>query len=294
MYKHHLFYTHTPLPMQLHVINTGHFKLDGGAMFGVVPKQLWAKLNPPDDNNLCSWAMRCLLIQEGDYAVLIDNGIGTKQDAKFLSHYHLHGPDSLEKSLHTAGLDFGDITHNFLTHLHFDHCGGGIRYDEQGNAVPTFPRARYITNHAHWDWASKPNPRERASFLKENLLPMQELSLLDFVEGETLPFMPQVEIIKVHGHTEAQMLPLIHYKGHKILFAADLLPSAAHLPLAWVMAYDVRPLDTMAEREYILNRAATEGWVLFFEHDPTNECATVQHTDKGVRLKETFPLSALG
>lgn len=278
--------------MELHVVNTGFFKLDGGAMFGVVPRQLWQKLNSPDENNLCTWAMRCLLVTDGDKALLIDNGIGTKQDAKFFGHYHLHGDYSLQGSLAKAGLQPSQITQNLLTHLHFDHCGGGVQ--RQGDRYElTFPNAQYLTNAAHWAWATQPNAREKASFLSENIQPMQNLGAITFLEDHKVPGWPAIEVIKVNGHTEEQMLPLISYKGHKILFCADLLPSAAHLPIAWVMAYDVRPLQTLVEKEIILNRAVDEGWVLFFEHDPVNECATLERTEKGIRIKATFPLAEI-
>ena len=275
--------------MQLRVINTGNFKLDGGAMFGVVPQSIWKKLNPPDSNNMCSWAMRCLLVEDGNRLILIDNGIGSKQSEKFFSFYYLHGEDSLEKSLYQAGLHYNDITDNFLTHLHFDHCGGGISNVGE-KLTTTFPQATYWTDQQHWQWATNPNPREKASFLKENMLPMQQSGQLAWAEQ---PLTPNFDFIKVNGHTENMMLPLISYKSRKILFCADLFPSAAHIPLPYVMAYDVRPLLTMQEKTELLHRAATENWVLFFEHDPHIECATVQLTDQGVKLHETFPLSAI-
>ena len=280
--------------MNLHVINTGFFKLDGGAMFGVVPKTLWQRTNPADENNLCTWAMRCLLVEEGGRLILIDNGIGNKQDAKFFSHYYLHGEDSLHKSLKVAGFQEMDITDMFLTHLHFDHCGGGVRYADTEGKIPelTFPNARYWSHQDHWEWAIHPNAREKASFLKENLLPMQESGHLHFVKDANSPF-AGVELLIVNGHTEKQMLPKLRYKGRTLVFMADLLPSTGHIPLPYVMGYDVRPLITLEEKARILQQAADENWVLFLEHDPLNECCTVVNTEKGIRLGETFKLSEL-
>lgn len=280
--------------MNLHVIDTGLFKLDGGAMFGVVPKTLWQRSNPADENNLCTWAMRCMLIEDGDRLILIDNGIGDKQDAKFFSHYYLHGEGSLEKSIKQAGFSFEDVTDVFLTHLHFDHCGGGVKYKNSDGALKlVFPNATYWSNADHWKWATEPNAREKASFLRENILPMQESGHLKFVElGAPSPF-SQFDIIYADGHTDKQMLPVIPYKGKKIVFVADLLPSVGHLPIPYVMGYDTRPLLTLEEKIAFLNKAAEEEYVLFFEHDAVNECCTVKHTEKGVRLAETFKLSDL-
>ncbi|SFC27441.1 Glyoxylase, beta-lactamase superfamily II [Flexibacter flexilis DSM 6793] len=277
--------------MKLHTINTGHFKLDGGAMFGVVPKSIWNKSNPADENNLCSWAMRSLLIEDGNRLILIDNGMGDKQDAKFVSHYYLHGTDSLHGNLKSAGFQASDITDMFLTHLHFDHCGGGVAYNGDKLEL-VFKNATYWSNEAHWDWAVRPNPREKASFLKENIMPMQESGHLKMVSPQSSPF-DGIDILFMDGHTEKQMLPLISYKGRKIVFAADLIPSVGHIPLPYVMGYDTRPLQTMVEKEALLNKAVEEDYILFFEHDPVNECATLQRTDKGVRVKETFKLSEL-
>jgi glyoxylase-like metal-dependent hydrolase (beta-lactamase superfamily II) len=278
--------------MTLHTIETGFFKLDGGAMFGVVPKSIWQKLNPPDANNLCSWAMRCLLIEDGNRLLLIDNGIGEKQDAKFLSYYYLHGDDSLIKSLGKAGYSPNDVTDMFLTHLHFDHCGGGVRRDHD-KLVLTFPNATYWTNPEHWQWATVPNAREKASFLKENILPMQESGQLRMAyDGQPSPI-STFDILYVSGHTEKMMLPLIPYKGRTICYMADLIPSVGHIPVPYVMGYDTRPLMTMEEKDKILKIAADEGYVLFFEHDPVHECCTVKHTDKGVRVDRTFKLSEL-
>lgn len=278
--------------MKLHVIDTGFFKLDGGAMFGVVPKSIWQKTNPPDENNLCSWAMRCLLIEDGDQLILIDNGIGTKQDAKFLSHYYLHGDHSLKASLRSAGFSPADITDMFLTHLHFDHCGGGVEYQGDKLAM-TFPNAKYWSNIQHWNWATKPNPREKASFLKENILPMEQSGHLHFVDVQKPSPFRQMDILTVSGHTDKMMLPMISYKGKTVCYMADLLPSVGHIPLAYVMGYDTRPLITLEEKEKFLKEAADKGYVLFFEHDAANECCTVKHTEKGVRVDRTFRLEDL-
>ncbi len=274
--------------MQLHVIDTGYFKLDGGAMFGVVPKSIWKKTNPSDENNLCSWAMRCLLIEDGNRLILIDNGIGTKQDEKFLSHYDLHGDGELIASIRKAGFSESDITDMFLTHLHFDHCGGGVkRVGEQLKL--TFPNATYWSNEAHWKWATQPNAREKASFLKENILPMQESGQLKFVNPSSSPF-SQMDIFTASGHTDQMMIPKIKFKDKTICFMADLLPSSSHVPLPYVMGYDTRPLLTMEEKAAFLDKAATNQYILFLEHDPYHECCTVKHTEKGVRLDRTFSL----
>jgi glyoxylase-like metal-dependent hydrolase (beta-lactamase superfamily II) len=278
--------------MKLSVINSGHFKLDGGAMFGVVPKSMWHPLYPADENNMCSWAMRCMLIEEGNRLILIDTGMGNKQNDKFFSHYFMHGDDSLDKSLKAAGYHRDEITDVFLTHLHFDHCGGVIEWNDEKSAYrPAFKNANVWSNEAHWKWATEPNAREKASFLKENILPIQESGQLRFAETDR--FSDQIEIIRVHGHTESMMLPLVQIGDKKLLYMADLLASPVHVPVAWVMAYDTRPLLTLDEKANILKRAADEEWVLFFEHDKSVECATLHHTEKGIRVKETFPLSAL-
>jgi glyoxylase-like metal-dependent hydrolase (beta-lactamase superfamily II) len=279
--------------MELHVVNTGFFKLDGGAMFGVVPKTLWSRTNPSDENNLCNWAMRCLLAVEGGRIVLIDNGIGDKQDAKFFSHYYLHGEDSLIKSLRKIGVGMHQITDNFLTHLHFDHCGGGISYGSHGQYELTFPRATYWTNGEHWNWATQPNPREKASFLTENILPMEEIGHLKLVDLDQKSLFPGFDFITVDGHTDKQMLPKIQYKGHTLVFVADLLPSVAHIPIPYVMGYDTRPLLTMEEKANFLEQAAKEQWILFFEHDPIHECCIVKMTEKGVRVDQTFKLDEI-
>jgi glyoxylase-like metal-dependent hydrolase (beta-lactamase superfamily II) len=277
--------------MILHPIHTGSFKLDGGAMFGVVPKSIWQKSNPADENNLCSWAMRCLLVEDGNRLILIDNGLGDKQDAKFFSYYHLHGDHSLLKSLHDAGFHENDVTDMFLTHLHFDHCGGGL-WRKEGQPELTFKNAKYWSNEDHWKWATQPNPREKASFLKENILPMQESGHLHFVNPLDPPPFP-FDIFYASGHTDKMMIPRIPYKGRTLCFVADLLPSVGHIPLPYVMGYDTRPLLTMEEKERFLNEAADEKYVLFFEHDPVNECCTVQRTERGVRVSEVFKLEEL-
>jgi glyoxylase-like metal-dependent hydrolase (beta-lactamase superfamily II) len=276
--------------MKLHVIETGFFKLDGGAMFGVVPKSIWTKTNPADQNNLCTWAMRCLLIEDGNKLILIDNGIGDKQDAKFLSHYFLHGDDSLATSLKKAGFSADDVTDMFLTHLHFDHCGGGVRL-ENGKPVLTFKNATYWSNADHWQWAIEPNAREKASFLKENLLPMSDSGHLKFIDiNGTSPF-TQFDLLYVSGHTDKMMIPKISYKGKTICYMADLLPSTGHIPLPYVMAYDTRPLITLEEKAIFLNEAVDNNYVLFFEHDPVIECCTLARTEKGIRVDKTFRLA---
>jgi glyoxylase-like metal-dependent hydrolase (beta-lactamase superfamily II) len=286
--------------MKLYAINTGFFKLDGGAMFGVVPKSIWNKLNPADDKNLCSWALRCLLIEDEDRLILVDNGNGDKQSEKFFSHYYLHGEDTLDKSLAKYGFHRDDITDVFLTHLHFDHCGGSIM--RSGDAlVPAFKNAVYWSNESHWLWATKPNDREKASFLKENILPIEESGQLKFITTppraftgkEPLPtenFSDTIAIRFVNGHTEAMMLPQIKYKNRTIVFMADLLPSMAHLPIPYIMAYDMFPLTTLQEKKSFLDEALKENYILFFEHDPANECCTVQLTEKGIGKKDVFKL----
>ena len=280
--------------MKLYSINTGLFKLDGGAMFGVVPKSIWNKLNPADQNNMCTWALRCLLIETGDKRILVDTGMGNKQDAKFFSHYYLHGGDTLEGSLAKHGFTKDDITDVFHTHLHFDHCGGTI--ERKGSAlVPGFRNAKLWTNKQHWKWATEPNDREKASFLKENLLPMQDSGKLNFIEVEEgiSIFDKDITLRFAYGHTDAMMLPTIVYKGRTIVYMADLMPSGAHLPLPYVMSYDMFPLKTMQEKKLFLHEALEKNYVLFFEHDPNVECCTLQLTEKGIRVKETFQLKEM-
>ena len=288
--------------MKLYSINTGYFKLDGGAMFGVVPKSIWNKLNPADENNLCSWALRCLLLEDEGKLILIDTGMGDKQDAKFFGYYYLHGDDTLDKSLAQHGFTKDDITDVFLTHLHFDHCGGSI-VREGDKLIPAFKNATYWSNEKHWQWATQPNEREKASFLKENILPIQESGQLKFIEmnGESsmvngvniIPSLitDHLSLLFANGHTDAMMLPVINYKGKTIVYMADLLPSVAHIPLPYVMGYDMFPLTTLQEKKSFLTTALANDYILFFEHDPVNECCTLQQTEKGIRQKEILKLS---
>lgn len=278
--------------MRIQTIDTGFFKLDGGAMFGVVPKSMWQNINPPDENNMCTWAMRCLLVEDGNRLILIDNGIGNKQEAKFFNHYFLHGDASLKKSLHAAGVDFSDITDVLLTHLHFDHCGGSINKDADGKLSTAFPNATYWSHADHWKWATEPNPREKASFLKENILPIQESGQLQFVADHG-QFSNNINIRFSSGHTDHMMLPIINYKEEKIAFCADLIPSSGHLGLAYVMAYDTRPLLSMSEKADFLTTAMKENWTLFFEHDPKVECAKIIAGEKGVKIASTHLLADL-
>ena len=291
--------------MKLYTINTEMFKLDGGAMYGVVPKSMWNKLNPSDENNLCPWAMRLLLIQKDNKLILIDTGIGNKQDAKFMGHYYLHGKDTLEKSLNAIGFSKNDITDVIHTHLHFDHCGGSIDLKD-GQLVPAFQNATYWSNEQHWNWAVYPNDREKASFLKENILPIQESGRLKFVEGvkdgvnskgevQHVPstIIPELSFYIVNGHTNAMMMPAIQYKGKTIVYVADLLPSIGHLPIPYVMAYDMFPLITLLEKKTFLKEAADKDFILFFEHDPKNECCSLHYTERGIRQKEVFKLNEI-
>ncbi|MES2731290.1 MAG: MBL fold metallo-hydrolase [Bacteroidota bacterium] len=277
--------------MTIHVIDTGHFKLDGGAMYGVVPKSIWQKLNPADENNMCSWAMRCLLIEEGNRLMLVDTGMGDKQDAKFFSYYYRHGQGNLIGSIQQAGFSPTDITDVFLTHLHFDHCGGAVKYGANGKLEPTFPNAIYWSNEAHWQWAINPNAREKASFLKENILPIQESGQLKFWPPLASAPFQHLEVLTVNGHTENMMLPHIRYKDKTLVYLADLIPSVGHVPIPYVMGYDVRPLLTMQEKAPLLQEAADKGFLLLFEHDPVYECATVEHTEKGIRIAQRGKLT---
>ena len=283
--------------MKIYVIETGLFKLDGGAMFGVVPKTLWQKTNPSDENNMCTWALRCLLIEDGKRLMLIDTGIGDKQSEKFFSHYHLQGNDTLIGSIRKAGFHEDDITDVILTHLHFDHCGGAIAWNTQKDGYrPVFKNAIYWSNAPHWQWATIPNAREKASFLADNILPIQESGQLKFVERTgsfSREAFPNIDLLFVDGHTDSMMIPHIKYNEKTIVFMADLLPSVGHIPLPYVMGYDTRPLITLEEKGSFLDTAATENFVLFLEHDSVNECCTLQHMEKGVRLVETFAFSSL-
>ena len=300
--------------MNLYTINTGFFKLDGGAMFGVVPKTLWNKVQPADENNLCTWAMRCLLIEDGGKLILVDNGIGDKQDVKFFSNYYLHGSDTLDKSLAALGFHRNDITDVLLTHLHFDHCGGSI-VREGDMLIPAFKNAVYWSNERHWKWATEPNDREKASFLKENILPIQESGQLKFVDASATGgggaaeaasagtgiqldtinnvIIPGLSVRLANGHTDAMMLPQLQYKGQTLVFMADLLPSVGHMPLPYVMAYDMFPLTTLQEKRSFFEEAAAGKYVLFLEHDPINECCVPEKTEKGIRAGKGFPLADL-
>ena len=281
--------------MKLSTINTGFFKLDGGAMFGVVPKQLWKKLNPPDENNMCTWAMRCLLIENGDRKILVDCGLGEKQDERFRSHFEPHGEDSLAHSISDNNLNPEDITDVFLTHLHFDHCGGAVSKDKDGKLIPTFPNATYWSNKTHFDWAMNPNPREKASFLKENFVPLQDAGVLQFVEEtNSKNVFDNIDVKFVYGHTEAMMVLYIRNENFTLVYCADVLPSSYHIGLPYVMSYDVRPLITMKEKTEILEEAVREKQVLFFEHDPKTECATVRKNEKGrIVIDRVFSLEEL-
>jgi glyoxylase-like metal-dependent hydrolase (beta-lactamase superfamily II) len=295
--------------MKLYSINTGYFKLDGGAMFGVVPKSIWNKLNPADENNMCSWALRSLLIEDGDRLILVDTGMGDKQDAKFFGHYYLHGDDTLDKSLAKYGFHRDDITDVFLTHLHFDHCGGAIK-KEGDKLVPAFKNATFWSSEKHWKWATEPNDREKASFLKENILPIMDSGKLRFVEQLQKPvtkpgwhtvvgklteleFTAHISVLLAYGHTSSMMLPKISYKGRTIVFMADLLPSVAHIPMPYVMAYDTTPLMTLGEKRLFYEEALQGDYILFFEHDPVNECCTLQQTEKGIRVKDLLKIEDL-
>ncbi len=279
--------------MNLYSIPAGYLKLDGGAMFGVVPKPLWERINPPDEKNRCTWAMRLLLVEEGDRLVLIDTGIGNKQSERFFSFYEPHETDCLDRSLARHGFKREDITDVFLTHLHFDHVGGAI--ERKGNQlVPAFPNAHYWSHEDHWYWATHPNEREKASFLKENIEPIEASGQLKLIrEGDPLELFPGFQIRLSYGHTEAQMIPHLSYKGYTVVYCADSLPSAGHVPIPWVMAYDIRPLVTMDEKKSFLGEAAEKGHVLFLEHDRDNECCTVKMTEKGPRVERTFRLNEL-
>ena len=274
--------------MKIYPIQTGNFKLDGGAMFGVVPKTIWQKTNPADSNNMIDMGMRSLLIEDGQRLILIDTGMGNKQSDKFFGYYYQFGNFSLDTSLATYGFHRDDITDVFLTHLHFDHCGGSIQWNKDKTGYePAFKNANFWSNQEHWNWAVSPNPREKASFLKENILPIQESGQLNFITEN--PFQ-QVgfDVLKMDGHTEKQMLPKISYQGKTIVFVADLLPTIGHIPVPYVMGYDTRPLLTIKEKEAFLTEAADNQYFLFLEHDAYSEICTVQHTSKGVRLKETY------
>jgi glyoxylase-like metal-dependent hydrolase (beta-lactamase superfamily II) len=280
--------------MKIKSLNMGNFKLDGGAMFGVVPKSIWNKTNPADNNNLCDWAMRSLLIEENNRLILIDTGIGDKQDVKFLSHYHITDNAPLELKLNSLGYTSNDITDVILTHLHFDHCGGAVQKTKDNSLLePTFKNATYWSNEQHWKWATEPNKREKASFLSENILPIEESGQLKYVKRESqLPsiFTNLIDLLFMDGHTESMMLPKIRFRDKTIVFMADLLPSVGHIPLPYIMGYDTRPLITLDEKEKFLIEACNNEYIIFFQHDFINECCTLQQTDRGIRLKDLFKL----
>lgn len=279
--------------MKLYPINAGNFKLDGGAMFGVVPKPLWQRTNPADSNNMIDIAARCLLIEDGKKLILIDTGMGNKQSDKFFGYYHLWGNDSIDNSLAQYGFHRNDITDVFMTHLHFDHCGGSVQWNKEKTGYEVaFKNATFWSNEKHWDWATKPNKREKASFLSENILPIEASGQLKFISGLSSKIAETSEvgfgIFFADGHTEKQMIPMIKYKDKTICFMADLLPTTGHIPLPYVMGYDTRPLLTLTEKEEFLNLAADQNYYLFLEHDAHNEIITLKHTEKGIRLKEVF------
>ncbi len=284
--------------MKLYPIEAGNFKLDGGAMFGVVPKSLWSRTNPADENNMIDIAARCLLIEDGNKLILIDNGLGNKQSEKFFKHYYRWGEHSLDKSLKEKGFHRDDITDVFLTHLHFDHCGGSIQWNKDRTGYePAFKNAKFWTNQEHWAWATNPNAREKASFLKENLLPMQESGQLNFLDrnenGSNFYEHLNFGVLFVDGHTDKQMIPHIQYKGQTMVFMADLLPTAGHVPLPYVMGYDTRPLLTLAEKRAFLEKAAEDNFLLFMEHDAHNEIITVKNTEKGVRYDQSYTFNEI-
>jgi glyoxylase-like metal-dependent hydrolase (beta-lactamase superfamily II) len=273
--------------MKINVIDAGYFKLDGGAMFGVVPKSFWQKMIPADENNLCSWAMRCLLIEDGNQLILIDTGMGEKQDAKWQSYYYRHGEGELVKSIREKGYSENDVTDVILSHLHFDHCGGAVCWNQDKTKFQlTFPNARYWTHSEHFNSAMNPNPREKATFFKENILPIQEANQLFFVDKDSEKPFKNIEIITADGHTEKMLMPKVSYQDKEILFIADTIPSYAHVAVPYVMGYDIRPLQTMIEKQTLLQQAVDNEWIIFFDHDPQNDCATVSQNEKGFVIKE--------
>ncbi len=264
-------------------IHNGYFKLDGGAMFGVVPKSMWSKLNPPDEKNLCTWSLRCLLIEMENKLILVDCGMGEKQDDKFRSFFEPHGNTNLLSVLSDQGIQAEDITDVFLTHLHFDHCGGAVYRDQNNQLIPSFPNAVYWSNERHWDWAMNPNDRERASFLKENFIPLLENGQLRFIESDknTLEWLPGIVIRFSYGHTEAMMTLEIEWNDQKYIYCADLLPSSFHISMPYIMAYDVRPLVSLQEKEFLLRQAVDHNHILILEHDPIVGAVTVKYDDRG-------------
>ena len=283
--------------MNLYPINAGNFKLDGGAMFGVVPKSLWQKTNPSDSDNLIDLTARCMLIESGSRLILVDAGMGDKQSEKFFSYYKPWGDDSLVKSINSAGFSIDEITDVFLTHLHFDHCGGSTVLNSNNVSVPLFKNAQYWSNKNHWDWATNPNSREKASFLKENLIPIEESGQLCFLDVKSPGFNHYdqlgFDVLFVDGHTEKQMIPKVSYNGKEVVFMADLLPTAGHIPLPYIMGYDVRPLTTLEEKRSFLNLAVEEEYCLFMEHDAHNQIITLKNTEKGIRFGGSLSLKDL-
>ncbi len=281
--------------MELHSIACGNFKLDGGAMFGVVPKVLWERTNPADSKNRIEMCSRSLLIEEGSRLILIDTGMGNKQNEKFFSHYDRWGTDNLDQSLREKGFHRDDVTDVFFTHLHFDHCGDAIIRNANGTLEPSFKNAIFWTHEDHWRWATQPNAREKASFLPENILPIKESGQLQLLNGNGFRLENTAlnfDIILVNGHTEKQMLPQLKYKNKTVVFAADLIPTAGHLPVSYVMGYDTRPLLSLKEKNRFLKLACKEDFLLFLEHDPYNELINLQLTDRGIRLNEKHTLSS--
>ena len=282
--------------MKFYTIETGNFKLDGGAMFGVVPKTMWNRLNPADENNMCTWALRCLLVEHEDRVILVDTGMGNKQSDKFKSHFHPHGDMDLYSSLAAKGFVSEDITDVILTHFHFDHVGGAVIFDRDKNLIPAFPNARYWSNRKHFDWAMHPNMREKASFLKENFVPLKENAVLSLVDGDKeYKMMDRINFRFYYGHTEAMLIPEFEMdNGHKLIYMADLMPSTAHVRLPYVMSYDIRPLDTLEERKSFYERAISEESYLFLEHDPFNEIFTIARDEKGrYSVGETLSLNRI-
>lgn len=273
--------------MTLHTIDAGNFKLDGGAMFGVVPKSFWNKLNPADENNLCSWKMRCLLVEDGNQLILIDTGMGSKQDAKWQGYYYRHGDGDLVQSIRKAGFSEKEVTDVILTHLHFDHCGGAVQWNQDRTKFEmTFPNAKYWTHSQHYDWAIHSNPREKSTFFKENIMPIKEAGQLFFINDEIVPPFNSIDILVADGHTEKMLMPKIHYKNQEIVFAADTIPSMAHIPVPYVMSYDVRPLQTMEEKNELLAQTVANNWLVYFDHDPQIACGFVSSTEKGFQIAE--------
>jgi glyoxylase-like metal-dependent hydrolase (beta-lactamase superfamily II) len=278
--------------MKLHVIDAGNFKLDGGAMFGVVPKQLWQKKIPADELNLCSWKMRCLLIEDGKKLILVDTGMGDKQSEKWLSYYYKHGEGDLIHSIRSKGFHENQITDVILSHLHFDHAGGAVKWNSSKDKLElTFPNANYWTHSAHWDWAMNPNDREAATFLNENLKPIEELGHLNFIDKKTDYFGNNFEFLYANGHTEKMIMPVVSFKNQKVIFIADTVPSHAHLHVPWVMGYDIRPLETMKEKKELLNKIASDKWLIFYDHDPFYEASSILKTEKGFSLENSGALS---